>query len=660
MLPCAPLTQVTALLNRSFIAMFPRNSTLFSVLTPRLRSLLILALVLMFLHSATRVGLLVFNGDAAIFEPVKLLAVFFLGLVYDASVVLWFLVPFALCHWLLPDTPKGNRLLFALSIVVAMATLLSQVFVSVSEFVFWNEFSSRFNFIAVDYLIYSREVLGNIRESYNLPLMLAGVFLAAIALGYPALKAQFGLLKTAGTKFARRGLAFLGLVLSASSATYFIDTDWKQSLVQPQLVQLAGNGPWEFFHAFRYNQINYAANYKTMPDEQAASVLKKQWESRPGYRLTNSKEMPIEREVLPSGAQKPLNLVMVSIESFGAEFIESLGGNKGVTPNYERLAKEGLAFTQLYATGTRTVRGLEALTLSVPPTPGHAIPMRPNNANLFSIGSVFRSKGYESIYIYGGYSYFDNMKSFFGGNGYTVIDRTAIDKKDIHHENIWGVCDEDLFTLSLREIDSRVAQGKKVFAHVMTTSNHRPYTYPNDRIDIPSGTGRLGAVKYTDFAVGKFVEEAKKKPWFKDTVFVFVADHTSIARGRSDLPLEKYHIPMVVYSPGNISPAKIEQFSSQIDVAPTLLGLLNISYTSQFFGKDILKDGLANSAAYLGNYQTVGIVEQGRVVELKPKKFAKVYDTQTRAELDTPEARDSLEKAVALYQTASARFASKK
>jgi phosphoglycerol transferase MdoB-like AlkP superfamily enzyme len=641
------------------MAVFPLKPSPLSA-APRLRSLIVLALVLMFLHSATRIGLLVFNGDTSILDPIKLVSVFFLGMVYDFSVVLWFLVPLALAHWLTPDTHRGNRVLFALSIAIALMTLLAQVFVSVSEFVFWNEFLSRFNFIAVDYLIYSREVLGNIRESYNLPLMLTGVLIAAVVLGYPALRAQLGLLQVAGTKFAKRGIAFLGLIVTASAATYFTDTDWKQSLAQPQLVQLAGNGPWEFFHAFRYNQINYAANYKTMADEKASAILKKQWETRSGYRLTNSKEMPIEREVIPTGAQKPLHLVMVSIESFGAEFIESLGGNKGVARNYERLAKEGLAFTQLYATGTRTVRGLEALTLSVPPTPGHAIPMRPNNANLFSIGSVFRSKGYESIYIYGGYSYFDNMKSFFGGNGYTVIDRTAIDKNDIHHENIWGVCDEDLFTLSLREIDNRVALGKKVFAHVMTTSNHRPYTYPNDRIDIPSGTGRLGAVKYTDFAIGKFVDEAKKKPWFKDTVFVFVADHTSIARGLSDLPLEKYHIPMVIYSPANIVPAMIEQFASQIDVAPTLLGLLNIGYTSQFFGKDILKDGPANSQAYLGNYQTVGIVEEGRVVELKPKQFGKVYDTQTTAELHTPEAQALLDKAVALYQIASARFASKK
>ena len=150
-----------------------------------------------------------------------------------------------------------------------------------------------------------------------------------------------------------------------------------------------------------------------------------------------------------------------------------------------------MLFTRLYATGTRTVRGLEALALSLPPTPGHSVVKRPNNENLHTIGEVFADKGYEPIYLYGGYGYFDNMEHFFGSNGYTFIDRSAIaDKADIHYENIWGVADEDLFTLTLRELDKRHAAGRPFFAHVMTTSNHRPFTYPAGRVDIAAGHRR--------------------------------------------------------------------------------------------------------------------------------------------------------------------------
>src|SRR6185369_3986876 len=194
---------------------------------------------------------------------------------------------------------------------------------------------------------------------------------------------------------------------------------------------------------------------------------------------------------------KRLNVVLVSVESLGAEFVGTFGNREGLTPNLDALAAQSLSFTQVYATGNRTVRGMEALALSLPPTPGQSIVKRPNNEHLFSLGSVFDDRGFDSVFVYGGYGYFDNLNYFFGNNDYRMIDRTALPSSDIHYENIWGVADEDLFTLALREMDkSKKAGGERpFFMHVMTTSNHRPYTYPPGRIDIPSGTGRSGAVK---------------------------------------------------------------------------------------------------------------------------------------------------------------------
>ncbi len=222
------------------------------------------------------------------------------------------------------------------------------------------------------------------------------------------------------------------------------------------------------------------------------------------------------------------------------------GNTEGITPFLDSLAGESLMFTQLYATGTRTVRGLEALSLCVPPTPGQSIVRRPGNEDLFSIGKVFREKGYTTEYIYGGYSYFDNMGYFFSHNGYRVVDRSALKDEEIDYENIWGVADENLFDLTLRELDQKTSSGP-VFAHVMTTSNHRPFTYPAGRIDIPSRTNRSGAVKYTDYAVGRFIREARKHDWFDNTMFVIVADHCASSAGKTELPVSKYHIPMLIY-----------------------------------------------------------------------------------------------------------------
>ncbi|MFY9271159.1 MAG: LTA synthase family protein [Candidatus Manganitrophaceae bacterium] len=312
-------------------------------------------------------------------------------------------------------------------------------------------------------------------------------------------------------------------------------------------------------------------------------------------------------------------------------------------------------FTEMYATGLRTVRGLEALTLSIPPTPGQAVPMRKHNKGFQTIGGVFRGIGYEPIYLYGGYSYFDNMNDFFGGNGYTVIDRSAIPREHITHENIWGVADEDLFRQAIREVDAHTRDGKKVFAHIMTTTNHRPFTYPDGRIDIPSGSGRDGAVKYTDWAIGAFVKESSGRPWFKETLFVFIADHTSHGRGRTDLPPENYRIPMIIYAPDIIPAGKVDTVASQIDVAPTILALLNVSYISRFFGQDILTDGRNHPRAFMSNYLTVGTMEEGLVVELSPKRRVRVLDVLTGKpqSASDPRAERVINEAIANYQVAT-------
>lgn len=362
--------------------------------------------------------------------------------------------------------------------------------------------------------------------------------------------------------------------------------------------------------------------------------------------------MPASFEVQPPAPALQKNVVLISIESLGADYVQSFGGKEGLTPHLDRLAQEGIRFNQLYATGLRTVRGLEALTLSIPPTPGHAVPARKHNTGLQTLGGVLKQNGYAPFYIYGGYSYFDNMENFFAGNGYTVIDRTDIAQQDIHHETIWGIADEDILHHAIGVISQQVASGQKVFTHIMTTSNHRPFTYPEGRIDIPSGTNREGAVKYTDWAIGHFMQEARQQPWFKDTLFVFVADHTSHGRGRTDLPPENYRIPMIIYAPDFIQPQSIDAVASQIDVAPTILGLLNLAYISEFYGQDILQAAAQNQRAFMANYLTVGYLKDNKVIELMPRQTTQVIDAKTGAELSTDPA--ATDEAIAYYQTAAA------
>jgi phosphoglycerol transferase MdoB-like AlkP superfamily enzyme len=392
----------------------------------------------------------------------------------------------------------------------------------------------------------------------------------------------------------------------------------------------------------------------TMPEREARLEMRDEFVEAKSTAAFTDGHHPLERTITASGTSRQMHIVLVTMESLGANFLESYGGKKGLTPNLDKLADEGLKFTQVYATGTRTVRGLEALSLSIPPTPGHAVPTRKNNKGFQTMGGVLKEQGWEPIFIYGGYSYFDNMKDFFGGNGYTVVDRASLAKSEITHETIWGVADEDLFKMVIRELDARSATAKKAFAHVMTTSNHRPFTYPSGRIDIPSGSSRDGAVKYSDWAIGNFMSEASKRPWFNDTLFVFIADHTSHARGRTDLPPENYHIPLIIYAPGMLQSQTIDAVASQIDVGPTILALLNISYTSQFYGQDILTEGQHHQRALMGNYLTVGHMEDGIVVELAPRRRFRILDAKTgKSVADDSKAAAWINETVAHYQTAA-------
>ncbi len=608
------------------------------------------------LNTCVRAGLLAFEGPTSVaLSPWGFIAVFATGVIYDAAALAYVLVPFALLALAWPNSAWGRRGHALCATALLAAVLAGILFTAVAEGVFWNEFASRFNFIAVDYLVYTREVIGNIQESYPVGRILAGIGVAAVLIVFVLRRPVWHSASASGGTWRQRLGATL-LVLALSGASFFgVGDAPREAIGSAAGRELAGNGAYEFMRAFRSNDLDFHKFYRILAPGAAQQLVRDEFAQAGSTARFTGGSHPLEREVNAGRAVKPYNVVMVSIESLGSDFVESFGGKPGLTPNLDRLARDGLMFTNIYATGLRTVRGLEALTLSIPPTPGHAVPMRANNKGFQTFGGVFKEKGYEPLYVYGGYSRFDNMRDFFGGNGYTVVDRSAIEAKDISHESIWGVADEDLFKLTVREIDARAAAGTKVFAHVMTTTNHRPFTYPAGRIDIASGSGRDGAVKYTDWAIGEFVRLAATRPWFANTVFVFIADHTSNGRGRTNLPPENYRIPLVIYAPGIVAPARIDTLASQIDVAPTVLALLDVSYVSRFFGQDILTEGQKHQRAFMSNYLTVGYMQDGLVVELSPKRGVKIIDAQSGApRTDNPELNAHLsDEASAYYELAS-------
>ena len=225
-------------------------------------------------------------------------------------------------------------------------------------------------------------------------------------------------------------------------------------------------------------------------------------------------------------------------------------------------------------------------------------------------------------------------------------------------ENAWGVADEALFNNVITTLNSQSSHQKPFFAHIMTTSNHRPFTYPDGRIDIKSPGGRDGGIKYTDYAIGKFIKDAQKQAWFKDTLFVIVADHCASVAGKSKLPVDNYHIPLIFYAPQLLKPSTYSQLVSQIDIAPTLIEVLGGRGDAHFFGHSFFEKGPPLDRAFISNYQELGYFKHGILTVLLPKKKVESYqiDPVTYASTPTKVDPELLEETIAFYQTASRAF----
>lgn len=545
-----------------------------------------------------------------------------------------------------------SRQSLAFVFIFVFLSVFSLLFVCVAEWLFWQEFGVRFNFIAVDYLVYTHEVIGNLNQSYPMTKMIIALCATAIIMAFLFTKQQADALLALTTVNRVRSLKFLVVVFAAAGVVMLLP---EPNYPNQQLVEISHNGPLQFISAFKNNELSYTDFYSKLKDEQACATARSLIKNSNNHHFVSSDVCDIRREVKAVGKPQKKNVVLISMESFSAEFSGVFGNKQHLTPEFDKVAEQGMLFTQMYATGTRTVRGLEALSLSIPPTPGQAVVRRPQYKNFTTLGSILSHAGYRSQFWYGGYGYFDNMNGFFSNNGYQVHDRLDMSQYTIPHETIWGVADEVLYQASLDEATRLSRKNKPFFLHIMTTSNHRPYTYPENRIDIPSGSGRDGAVKYADWALGDFLRKAEKQPWFKETIFVIVADHCASSAGKVEIPVEKYHIPMLIYSPSFIKPQKIDTITSQIDVAPTILGLLNISYISEFMGRDVLQERSSDQGwGLVSTYQTLGFFDKSNeLVTLHPQERIKKRAIDGTEEKIIDINDEQAQKTISLYQTAS-------
>ena len=546
--------------------------------------------------------------------------------------------------------PEGFRnhwttVWFALFVVLYVGAI---VFNGISEYFFWNEFGVRYNFIAVDYLVYTNEVVGNIMESYPVVPMTLGIVVVTLLITWYLFRHD--LVRTEELKgWQWKAVVGPGYIAALFAAIGLLNFNTRfQDSGNVYVNELQANGLYKFYDAFVKNSLDYEQFYITRPEAEAEAFV---------HGVYGSTGDNLHAVSAGGGSEIRRNIVLVTIESMSASYMERFGNTESITPVLDSLYRLGMAFDRVYATGNRTVRGLEAVTLSLPPCPGQSIIKRPNNAGMHSTGALLREKGYNVTYFYGGNSYFDNMETFFSGNGYDIVDQKSYSPEEITFANIWGVCDEDAYRKVIRTLGEQSRDGKPFFAHVMTVSNHRPFTYPAGKIRIPNDSKtRAGGVLYTDYALGQFLAEASKQPWFDNTIFLITADHCASSAGRTEIPLHKYHIPALIFAPGFVAPQQIEGIVSQIDLMPTLLSLLDMDYDSHFYGRSIFDPDYVNRA-FIATYQDLGYLEGDTFTILSPVRRYEQYrvvpteenphNLEPAAQTDTTQ----LDRAVYYYQT---------
>lgn len=495
---------------------------------------------------------------------------------------------------------------------------------------FLAEYDTRPNRLFFIYLIYPQEVISMLWTGYKASV--AAAFVAIIALAWIGFK----LFPMNAQPDARRAWGWRPVlsVVFAALAFLSIRGTLQHRPINPSTVAFANDAMVNALALNSLYSVTYAA-YR-MKDEKSSESLYGRMEPAEAVEIVRTTagmpatpqdpEIPTlhaqQASVTPAG---PRNLVLIVEESLGAQFVGSLGG-RDLTPSLDALSRDGWFFTQAYATGTRSVRGLEALTTGFPPTPAEAVVKLPNaQSGFFTLAELLGREGYGSRFLYGGEAHFDNMRGFFLGNGFDeVVDLPRFSVKP-GFVGSWGAADEDMFN----ELDHLLMQdrGKPEFILAFSVSNHSPWEYPQGRIT-PDGAPDTveNTVRYADWALGRFFETARKRPYWDDTIFLVVADHDARVFGATEIPVDRFHIPALILG-GDIAPKEDNRLISQIDLAPTLLSLMGISSEHPMIGQDLTVRSPDRAIMQFGdNY---GYLRGDQLMVLLPNRDAQQYRTTT-------------------------------
>jgi phosphoglycerol transferase MdoB-like AlkP superfamily enzyme len=631
------------------------------LLETRYRLVVLLAGLYLGISLLTRLVLLVAQHALATDGAARVLGALAVGEVFDLLAALWLVVPLVLYLTVLPARWFEGRLQKGLLAAWLGVAVFAMLFVAVIEGFFFAEFNGRFNFVAVDYLMYPTEVVDNIWQSYPTGFVVTGLALLSLA-------AVFLLRKPLRLAWSRpaRGMQRLGFLLAFAGVlaglTLVVSPRLARVSDDRALNEITTNGYYSFWMALLGSDAPYEGMYATRGRATIEQRLRRLL-AEPTAEPVGLTGGALQRRVNGPGPERRMNVVVVLEESLGSEFIGALHPRAAsLTPQFDALTQEGTLLTRAYSTGNRTIRAIEATTSSLPPLPGISIVRRPQSEGLFTLPELLRARGYQTLWVYGGRALFDGMGRYLSHNGVDRIVQQS-DYPEGSFKTAWGVADELIFDRALTEMDSMAATGKPFYTLILSVSNHRPFAFPDGRIPYDRQLHRReNVVRYADYALGRFLRQAQGHDFFKNTLFVLMGDHGARVYGAAEIPLASYEVPILFYAPG-VVPAgqRLDTLASSLDVPPTILGVLGFDYDSKFFGHDLFHLDPSAGRALMTHNNEIALMRGSRIAVLGLHESTSLFDLGPEYSLKpvpNPDAngRELIEDAIAYYDGADTLY----
>lgn len=603
--------------------------------------------------TALRIAMLFWFSEPGELNVSECCLVLLTGLRFDIFVTLCCAFPQLIFLSLIGNRQRLPRLSAICLELQWLSGYIMLICVIVAEWLFFAEFQTRLNYIAFEYLVYPAEVCCNIWESYQTGKLLTVVLLLGVV-SYSLLRERY-LKRIPDAVPARRRWSIVAGTFCVTLAMWFSTPMSSIHVTSSRTAnECAGNGIYSFVYYAWTCRFDFTEFYQTTSATDALARSRAAVESEDSSFIQGSQH-PLDRIVTTDRPQRDANVVLILEESLGSDFIGALGDKRGLSPEFDKLCKEGLLFNNWYATGNRTARALEAVTTALPPLPTESILKRDHSNNVFTLANILADRGYERLFVTGGRGQFDGVRSFMTANGYNHFVEQS-DYTAPKFVNAWGVSDEDMFHRAIEELDKFHQEGTPFFATLLTVSNHRPFTYPDDRIESNEQT-RENAVRYADWAIGDFFRQVREKEFFKNTIFVVMGDHGARVYGSQMFPLRSYRVPVLIIDPQKSTASRCGTLASSLDIAPTIMGLLGGTYRSVFFGRDALAIDPEDGYAIMQHNHEVALLNEKNQLTIlgsQKKTFSFDVDPATSKLIPTTELyTEDAARLMSILQTAN-------